>query len=93
MRSRCARFAVVEELLGLRHRHRQHLTDVAAPEVVFHDQRLKSLALAQPRVVVTVSMIPNSVQMTPAPLQVGQVPSELGLNGGGFTPLALANSL
>src|ERR671932_2604959 len=31
--------------------------------------------------------------MTPAPLQVGQAPSELALNNAGFTPLALANAL
>src|ERR1041384_7905381 len=31
--------------------------------------------------------------MTPAPLQVGQAPSELALNRAGFTPLALANTL
>src|SRR3954470_8452777 len=31
--------------------------------------------------------------MTPAPLQVGQAPSELGLNSAGFTPLAFANAL
>src|SRR5215203_4937026 len=30
--------------------------------------------------------------MTPAPLQVGQAPSELELNSAGFTPLALANA-
>src|SRR6476661_8935676 len=31
--------------------------------------------------------------MTPAPLHVGQAPSELELNKAGFTPLALANAL
>lgn len=31
--------------------------------------------------------------MTPAPLQVGQAPSELALNRAGFTPLTLANAL
>src|SRR3954451_15178596 len=31
--------------------------------------------------------------MTPAPLQVGQAPSELELNSAGFTPLALANAV
>src|SRR5215208_3951237 len=31
--------------------------------------------------------------MTPAPLQVGQAPSELALNIAGFTPLAFANAL
>src|SRR5882757_8354081 len=30
--------------------------------------------------------------MTPAPLQVGQAPSELALNSAGFTPLAFANA-
>src|ERR687891_1631907 len=31
--------------------------------------------------------------MTPAPLQVGQAPSELALNSAGFTSLALAKAL
>src|ERR1700742_593363 len=31
--------------------------------------------------------------MTPAPLQVGQAPSELALNSPGLTPLAFANAL
>src|SRR6185312_12900140 len=31
--------------------------------------------------------------MTPAPLQVGQAPSELALNSAGFTPLAFAKAL
>src|SRR5215469_13607506 len=31
--------------------------------------------------------------MTPAPLQVGQAPSELALNRARFTPLAFANAL
>src|ERR687898_2718961 len=31
--------------------------------------------------------------MTPAPLQVGQAPSEFALNSAGFTPLAMANAL
>src|SRR6187397_3435729 len=31
--------------------------------------------------------------MTPAPLHVGQAPSELALNSAGFTPLAFANAL
>src|SRR5882724_12736335 len=31
--------------------------------------------------------------MTPAPLQVGQAPSELALNSAGLTPLALAKAL
>src|SRR5215212_11525271 len=31
--------------------------------------------------------------MTPAPLQVGQAPSELALNRAGFTPLAFANAV
>src|SRR5712692_2506295 len=31
--------------------------------------------------------------MTPAPLQLGQAPSELALNSDGFTPLAFANAL
>src|SRR5450755_457908 len=31
--------------------------------------------------------------MTPAPLQLGQAPSELALNSAGFTPLEVANAL
>src|SRR4051795_3573581 len=31
--------------------------------------------------------------MTPAPLQVGQAPSELALKSAGFTPLAFANAV
>src|ERR671911_1394634 len=31
--------------------------------------------------------------ITPAPLQLGQAPSELALNRAGFTPLAFANAL
>src|SRR3954452_513069 len=31
--------------------------------------------------------------MTPAPLQVGQAPSELALNRAGLTPLAFANAV
>src|SRR6204780_3206646 len=31
--------------------------------------------------------------MTPAPLQLGQAPSELAVNRAGFTPLAFANAL
>src|ERR671926_1090305 len=31
--------------------------------------------------------------MTPAPLQVGQAPSELALNSAGLTPLAFANAV
>ena len=31
--------------------------------------------------------------MTPAPLQLGQAPSELALNKAAFTPLAFANAL
>src|SRR6188508_147867 len=31
--------------------------------------------------------------MTPAPLQLGQAPSELALNSAGFTPVSFANAL
>src|SRR3990170_52972 len=41
----------------------------------------------------TVAITPSSVKITPAPLHVGQAPSELALNRAGFTPLALANAL
>ncbi len=40
-----------------------------------------------------VSMNPSSVMMTPAPLQVGQAPSEFALNRAGFTPFAFAKAL
>ena len=45
------------------------------------------------QVVETVSMNPSSVKMTPAPLHVGQAPSELALNRAGFTPFAFAKAL
>src|SRR3546814_11541551 len=41
----------------------------------------------------TVAITPSSVKMTPAPLQVGQAPSELALNSAGLTPFALAKAL
>src|ERR1700710_3195242 len=41
----------------------------------------------------TVAITPRSVKMTPAPLHVGQAPSELELKSAGFTPLAFANAL
>ena len=41
----------------------------------------------------TVAMMPRSVKTTPAPLHVGQAPSEFELNSAGLTPLALANAL
>src|ERR687897_2539639 len=45
------------------------------------------------QVVATPAIIPRSTYVTPAPLQVGQAPSELALNSAGFTPLALANAV
>src|SRR5207344_3582388 len=44
-------------------------------------------------VLATLAITARSVYTTPAPLQVGQAPSELALNSAGFTPLALANAL
>ena len=38
-------------------------------------------------------MNPSSVKTTPAPLHVGQAPSELALNSAGFTPFAFAKAL
>src|SRR5215210_5336826 len=46
VRGRRARLAGAEELLGLGHRHREHLADVAAAEVVFQHRCLEPLALA-----------------------------------------------
>ena len=46
MRGRRARLAGAEELLGLGHRHREHLADVAAAEVVLEHRGLEPLALA-----------------------------------------------
>ena len=46
MRGRRARLAVAEELLGLGHRHREHLGDVPAAERVLQHRRLEPLALA-----------------------------------------------
>ena len=46
MRGRRARLAGAEELLGLGHRHRQHLADVATAEVVLEHRRLEPLPLA-----------------------------------------------
>ena len=46
VRGRRARLAGAEELLGLGHRHREHLADVAAAEVVVQHRCLEALALA-----------------------------------------------
>ena len=46
VRGRRARLAFAEELLGLAHRHREHLADVTAAEVVFQHRRLVPLPLA-----------------------------------------------
>ena len=46
MRGRRARLAGAEELPGLGHRHREHLADVPAAEVVFQHRRLEPLPLA-----------------------------------------------
>ena len=46
MRGRGARLAGAEELLGLGHRHREHLADVLAAEVVLQHRGLEPLALA-----------------------------------------------
>src|ERR1700694_3154145 len=43
--------------------------------------------------VATPAIIARSVYMTPAPLQVGQAPSELALNSAGLTPLVFANAV
>src|SRR3569832_2491260 len=41
----------------------------------------------------TPAIIARSAYVTPAPLQVGQAPSEFELNSAGLTPLAFANAL
>src|SRR3954471_11017279 len=46
VRRRRARVAVAEELLGLGHRHREHLADVAAAEAVLEHRGVEPLALA-----------------------------------------------
>src|ERR1700686_1372521 len=46
VRGRRVRLAGAEELLGLGHRHREHLADVAAAEVVVEHRRLVPLPLA-----------------------------------------------
>jgi hypothetical protein len=46
VRGRGARLAVAEERLGLGHRHREHLADVAAAEVVLEHRGLEPLPLA-----------------------------------------------
>ncbi len=46
VRGRRARLAGAEELLGLGHRHREHLADVAAAEVVVQHRCLEPLPLA-----------------------------------------------
>src|SRR5260370_828761 len=45
-RRRGARLAPAEELLGLGHRHREHLADVAATEPVLQHAGLETLAFA-----------------------------------------------
>ena len=78
---RRARLARAEELLGLGHRHREHLADVAAAEVVVQHAGWNRFPSHSSQMVVTLAMMPRSVSMTPAPLRVGQAPSELRLNG------------
>ncbi len=94
VRGRRAGLAGAEELLRLADRHREHLADVAAAELVIQHRGIEALALAllagggdagHHRQV--------GVDRRPAPLQLGQAPSELALNSAGFTPLALANAL
>src|SRR5699024_5935743 len=45
------------------------------------------------QVTATPAMMARSVYTTPAPLQLGHAPSELGLNNAGLTSFALANAL
>ena len=45
------------------------------------------------QVVATQAVVARSVGITPAPLQLGQAPSELALNSASFAPLAFANAL
>src|SRR5688572_23627612 len=53
----------------------------------------KRLPSHSSHVLETPAIIPRSVYVTPAPLHVGQAPSELALNRPGLTPLAFANAL
>ena len=75
-------------------------TDIASTSAMFRPPRVYSSTAAWNRrpshssqVDSTVAMMPRSVKITPAPLQVGQAPSELELNSAGLTPLALAKAL
>jgi hypothetical protein len=86
------RLAGAEELLGLGHRHREHLADVAAAEVVVQHQCLEPLPLA---LLAGGGDAGHHRQVgvdDAGALQFGQAPSELALNSAGFTPLAFANA-
>ena len=76
------------------------VTDIASTSAMFLPPRVYSSTAAwnllpshSSQVDSTVAMTPRSVKMTPAPLQVGQAPSEFELNSAGLTPLAFANAL
>jgi hypothetical protein len=74
-----ARLARPEELLRLGHRHRQHLADVAAAELVVQHGGLEPLALA---LLAGGGDARHHRQVgvdDPAPLHAGQAPSEFAL--------------
>ena len=98
MRSRivCAaapRLTLGEELLGLGDRHREHLGDVLAAQLVFEHLGLKPLALAHLAERLDGVHEPQLGVDHAAPLHVGHAPSELALNRAGLTPFAFANAL
>src|SRR3954447_17736652 len=76
------------------------VTDIASTSLMSRSPRWYSSTDAWNRlpshtsqIVATPAIMARSVYTTPAPLQVGQAPSELALNRAGLTPLALANAL
>jgi hypothetical protein len=76
------------------------VTDIASTSLMSRPPNLYSSTDASNRFpshtshgVATPAIIARSVQMTPAPLQLGQAPSEFALNSAGFTPFSFANAL
>ena len=63
------------------------------PKVYSRTEAWKPLPSHSSQTVVTVSMKPSSVKMSPAPLHTGQAPSEFALKSAGLTPFALAKAL
>ena len=82
-----------EEADRVRDRQVQHLGDVERAEPVVQHRRLEPPALAVLADRGDASHHRKVGVDHPAPLQVGQAPSELALNRAGLTPLAFANAL